>query len=303
MATTADHTNAMSVLSSPATPTVSSALFDVVRRQSTARIVGVSATALVAIAIGNYASAQDLSFAPFFLLPVLLAASKTRRVGLAVAGASACTWVASDVAARETSYDTLLIPVWNAGARFLVFWLVVALASALTRSLAAAQQGSLTDPLSGLGNARAFHAAAEAERRRMARTREPVTVAYIDVDEFKRINDRFGHSEGDRVITAIGDAICDTVREVDTVARLGGDEFAVLFPGTDDTGAARALRRVHDRLNLEAAARTWPIGFSIGAVTFTDAPPTVEEMVAEADRVMYQVKRDGKRAVRCIAAA
>ena len=275
---------------------------DAVGRQSTSRIVAVCLVSVAVVAIGDYASAQDMSFTAFYLLPVLLAASKGERVGLRIAIVTAATWFGADLAARETPYSTLLIPVWNASVRFFVFWLVVVLASALSRSLAAAQLGSLTDPLSGLANSRAFHAAAEAERRRMARIDRPITVAYIDVDEFKRINDRFGHAEGDRVIAAIGEAIADSVRDVDTVARLGGDEFGVLLPETDEAGARHALGRMHDRLNLEAAARTWPIGFSIGAVTFTDAPPTVEAMVTAADDVMYEVKRNGKRAVRCVVA-
>jgi diguanylate cyclase (GGDEF)-like protein len=120
----------------------------------------------------------------------------------------------------------------------------------------------------------------------------------MDVDDFKLINDRLGHSAGDRLLRLVADTIRQNVRGIDVVARLGGDEFAVLMPETDERAAQVVIRRVRRQL-LEAARREdWPVTFSAGLVTWIAPPAGVDEMLRAADELMYDAKRHGKNTVR-----
>ena len=254
---------------------------------------------LALVGIGDVITGADISFTAFYLLPVVLAASSGgRRLGLPLAVVTGIVWFVADFGGRPEPYDTILVPIWNAGVRFLVFVLVVALIDALGISVRHERQLSREDSLSGLANSRAFYEQAEFERRRLSRSSEPLTMAYLDIDDFKAVNDSLGHAAGDEVLRATAQTLQTSIRDVDLAGRLGGDEFALLLPATDEAGAATILQRVHDRLSTEAAAHGWPIGYSIGSVTFRAAPASVDQMVQRTDSLMYEVKRDGKNAVR-----
>jgi diguanylate cyclase (GGDEF)-like protein len=283
---------------------LASVLLEAIGRVRTMSIVLVSLAALSLVGIGDYITGADISFSAFYLLPVVLAGSSGgRRVGLPIAVTTAVMWFAADFHGRPQPYETLLVPIWNAGVRFLVFVLVVALLDALKTSIAHERNLSREDSLSGLPNSRAFYEVAELERRRLARSGDPLTLAYLDIDDFKIVNDTLGHSAGDEVLRATAQTLQASVRDVDLVGRLGGDEFAILLPGTDAEGASIVLGRLHESLQRDAARHGWPIGYSIGSVTYTAAPASVDLMVSRTDRLMYEVKRAGKNAVRSAVAA
>ena len=160
-----------------------------------------------------------------------------------------------------------------------------------------------TDYLTGAFNGRSFGETAAAEIARARRHSHPFSVAYIDVDDFKQINDRQGHSAGDRLLKTVADGLRRNVRGVDTVARIGGDEFAVLMPETDARAAQVAMRRTRRRLLEEARRAGWPVTISVGVVTFDHAPDSVDDLLRAADDVMYSAKRGGKNALRHTTAA
>jgi diguanylate cyclase (GGDEF)-like protein len=279
-------------------------LLDAVGRARAFTIVLASLTMLAMVSIGDYLSGSDLSFSAFYQLPVVLAASSARtRAGVWIAVVTAVLWSCVDVGTRPHPYPSILNPVWNTGVRFLVFALVIALLDALKKTVLHERVVSREDDLSGLPNSRAFYEFAEIERRRLARHGGALTVAYLDVDDFKGINDTLGHSAGDDVLRATADVLRSSLREVDLAGRLGGDEFAVILPDTDAAGATVVLDRLHVALGVEAALRGWPIGFSIGSVTFLSAPPSVDVMISKTDRLMYEVKRAGKNALRSAVSA
>ena len=250
----------------------------------------------------DYLTDQNLSFSIFYLLPVLAGGSRSLRFGLCLSVVTSVVWLAADVTGRDPPYRSVFIPAWNVTFRFLVFCLVVALIDALQRILSHERRLSRRDELTGLANFRGFYEAADAELRRLALTGRPLTLAYIDIDDFKRVNDRFGHAAGDEVIVATSRLLTASMRDVDTIARIGGDEFALLLPETEAADAERLLERVHDRLVAEAGVKGWGIGYSAGAVTFAAPGLSVEAMVADADELMYEVKRSGKNAIRFVAA-
>ena len=169
----------------------------------------------------------------------------------------------------------------------------------LQAALESEKRLSRFDFLTGIPNRRTFYETVEAEAKRARRYRRAMTLAYVDVDNFKYVNDIFGHSVGDELLKLIGSGIRSSVRSTDTAARLGGDEFGVLLPETDSHGASVAIAKITSRIQDEVRQQNWPVTFSVGVVTFTPdaAPESVEEMIKRADELMYQVKHKGKGAV------
>jgi diguanylate cyclase (GGDEF)-like protein/PAS domain S-box-containing protein len=177
----------------------------------------------------------------------------------------------------------------------------VELESALRKSqeaaLAAERRLARVDPLTGLANRRAFYEGAELERKRALRHSRPLSVAYVDLDNFKQINDRMGHEVGDQLLIQIGSILQNTLRAEDLAARMGGDEFAILLPENDYESARTAVYKTHRMLTDMAKDKKWPVTFSIGMVTFSVPPESVEEIVRVADDLMYSVKHNGKNSI------
>ena len=184
---------------------------------------------------------------------------------------------------------------------------IMAMALGSVAILAAAQRDwrdiSRTDGLTGLLNGRGFYEAAAVELARSSRYRHPLTVAYVDLDGFKGINDRFGHARGDEVLVAVALALRKACRSTDIVGRVGGDEFVMLFPETGRDAAEAALLKMRYRVEEATSHHGSRVTASIGAVSFAEPPTDVEALVHEADSVMYAVKAGGKNALRCVEAA
>jgi diguanylate cyclase (GGDEF)-like protein len=166
------------------------------------------------------------------------------------------------------------------------------------RSLSNAHERlSLSDPLTSTANSRMFMTSLGQEIERLRRFGRPFTVAYLDVDSFKSVNDTLGHAAGDEVLRGIADCLNSVAREVDTVARLGGDEFAILMPETGEQAASAALERVADDLDdflRRAAPAVQNIGVTIGAAVYTKKPPSADDAIRFADELMYGGKQAGK---------
>ena len=128
----------------------------------------------------------------------------------------------------------------------------------------------------------------------MRRYEHPLTLVYLDIDNFKYVNDRFGHPAGDRVLRAVAIYAREHSRQTDVVARLGGDEFAFLMPDMNQKSARVVISKLQYGLLEEMRQNDWPVTFSIGVLTCSAAPPTTEELVRMADDLMYSVKRTGK---------
>jgi diguanylate cyclase (GGDEF)-like protein len=187
------------------------------------------------------------------------------------------------------SFSHPTIPYWNAAARLCLLLLAVFVMAALRRALVFAR----TDPLTGLPNTRVFHDAVEAELARARRYGRPFTIAYLDIDGFKRVNDQHGHARGDEVLKEVATTLAGSLRMSDVVARLGGDEFAMLLPEAGEGAARLALEKVHAALTAGVRGSKPEVGFSIGAATFTLPPTSLSVALRQADRLMYSAKRSG----------
>lgn len=194
---------------------------------------------------------------------------------------------------------------WWALWRHMVFhvgWLVIAtlifmLFGGLDAVHAKLNRLSTTDALTGLANRRAFMERLNAEVRRQARTRRPMTLVLVDADHFKRVNDAHGHPAGDQVLAMLGRLLSLGVRTpVDMAARLGGEEFALLLPDTTVDEAEAVCWRLQQRLAAERvelpSGVALGVTISMGVVEGLDQPP--EQLLRQADANLYRAKETGR---------
>jgi diguanylate cyclase (GGDEF)-like protein/PAS domain S-box-containing protein len=156
---------------------------------------------------------------------------------------------------------------------------------------------SRIDFLTKVSNRRAFYEEVDAEAYRARRYNRPMTLIYIDVDNFKHVNDSLGHLAGDDLLTSVAHTIQKRIRQSDMVARLGGDEFGILLPETGEEAASVVVAKIHAALREVAQRKQWSVTFSIGMITFVNPLQSVEAMIKGVDDMMYEVKRSSKNAI------
>jgi diguanylate cyclase (GGDEF)-like protein/putative nucleotidyltransferase with HDIG domain len=164
---------------------------------------------------------------------------------------------------------------------------------AIVRALRAMRL-ALTDPLTGLGNHRHFHERLERELRNAHERRLPLTLCLVDIDDFKRINDRCGHPAGDRVLSRLASRL----RQTGEAFRLGGDEFALLLPGYDEHAALTAAASVVERIGALELDQIGPVTVSAGVATSPQHATERDELIRLADSALYWAKEYGKNRVR-----
>ena len=167
------------------------------------------------------------------------------------------------------------------------------------------QRQAVTDELTGLANRRRFLAQLDTEVARSRRSGSPLAIVLADLDDFKQVNDRYGHEAGDRALRAFADILRSVVRDVDLPVRLGGEEFAVLLPDTDLAGGANLAERIRSTLaaaEIESDADRIHVTASFGVSCFPVAV-AAEDLLVDADRRLYDAKRRGKNRVEVSAPA
>jgi diguanylate cyclase (GGDEF)-like protein len=153
---------------------------------------------------------------------------------------------------------------------------------------------SRIDSLTGAANRRAFYENLEGELSRLKRYGRPFSLAYLDVDNLKGVNDDLGHDAGDAVLCTVSATVRSNLRRTDTVGRIGGDEFAIVLSEADADTARAATDKLSSYLLDAMRQNRWPITFSIGLVTCMKAATSAEELMKKADGLMYLVKKSGK---------
>ncbi|MGH2349172.1 MAG: GGDEF domain-containing protein [bacterium] len=164
------------------------------------------------------------------------------------------------------------------------WWLVLR----LQESRRQLRELAIRDPLTGVFNRRYFREVYASEIKRARRTGEPLSIAMLDLDGFKNLNDTRGHLAGDAVLVSFAEVLRNSMRSVDILARYGGDEFVILMPSTSEDHARRAIQRLRANLAAWSPPHTpTALNVSIGLATLDDAGEALEQ----ADRLMYESKK------------
>jgi diguanylate cyclase (GGDEF)-like protein len=273
-------------------------VLDFLQKQQKKYIVLAAIIIVLVLWIIDYITPPDLSFVVFYLFPVFLTAwFAEKKAGIIIALLSGIAWYTADVVATEHPFHPLS-PIWNVVTKIGFFLIVNFMVSSLRISLEREREMARTDYLTRVANSRYFAEIASNEIKRAGRYLHPFTVAYLDIDDFKSVNDRWGHSTGDRLLTLVADTIRSNIRATDSIARLGGDEFVLLLPETGYDAASVVIQKVHQSLQTAMGEKEWPVTFSIGVVTFRTPPDSVDGMIRVADAFMYSVKHSGKNSIK-----
>jgi len=248
----------------------------------------------------EYLTVALVNLCIFYVIPIFMATWFVGlRAGITVAVVSILSLsVAKWIALGSHIYGFVMY--WDTGIRFGFFLILVLLLSAFKKALKSEQSLARSDFLTGAANVRSFYEVTGRELERARRYSRPVSLAYLDIDNFKILNDRFGHSIGDASLRLVTETIKRNIRATDLVARMGGDEFAILLPETTRDSAHAVSRKIRKLLLDSMEENGWPVTFSIGLVTLVDsaASCTVDDLIRMADDLMYSAKEEGKNRIK-----
>jgi diguanylate cyclase (GGDEF)-like protein len=253
----------------------------------------------VALLVGfaDYSSGIAMSMAVFYVLPVTIAAFV---FGLVPGLLMACFVAAVNLSAEWLQFrlDSEIPPsvaLWNSLSRLTISVLLTVLISALRKQWHHEKIVARIDVTTGAANARALLERLEESLASARRGAFPLSVCLFDIDDFKRVNDAYGHTAGDRLLRHVARAAGEALRPGDTLARWGGDEFVLVLPGADSRDAGAAVERLVATLETAAAENVMPVTLSVGVVTTgPGSPGGANELLRKADELMYEAKRAGK---------
>jgi diguanylate cyclase (GGDEF)-like protein len=241
----------------------------------------------------NTITPPDARLGILYIIPVLLV-TWTEGLVWGIVFAVVTTGFREATAWVQMPPDALMVWRVVTGLAYLAV-LAVAMAGLQTLRRSQAQLARLVtqDQLTNVLNARAFADRLGQELERNRRYPRPLALMYMDLDNFKIINDTHGHQTGDAVLRLVADAMRSSVRQADVVGRLGGDEFAVLMPETDAQLADAAARRLV--VGLRNVFKGTPnVTASIGVVSCTATDASTDDLLRRADQAMYDAKKSGK---------
>jgi diguanylate cyclase (GGDEF)-like protein len=266
-------------------------IFDLPRRPA----LLLSFCMLLAAAALDYITSYDVSLAALYLFAILTVSWNRGIVwGMIFVVLSIGCQIGMGLA-QGHPYSQVSYFYQSQANLFFEYCVAVFLTSQLRSLFERERQTARIDLLTGVKNRQGFHEVLESEISRHLRNGASFCLAYVDCDNFKSVNDRFGHGEGDRLLEAVGHVTAASVRRSDTVGRLGGDEFAILFPETNQAEALAIEAKLREALETITRPRPWwAVTFSIGIATFKSMPSSADAAMGYVDQLMYRAKRSGK---------
>ncbi len=270
---------------------------ETIQNQNKLLIIFLGFALISIIAFVDHTTGHELEFSVFYVFPVyLIILATNQKTGFVISMTSAAILLLIDVVMGEHGLFPPML-ILNSIIRLVFFFIITYLLSSLKNALLHERELSHTDYLTKAANSRYFFEIIQAEINRFKRYQRPFTIAYIDIDNFKSVNDQFGHAKGDQVLQTIANSIKKKIRNTDIFARLGGDEFAIFFPETNQHSARAILSKLHRALLGDMQKNNWPTTLSVGVVTCLADPNSTDELMKLADDLLYAAKSSGKNAV------
>ena len=262
-------------------------------------LLALSALGVLLVALLDYLTGERVALSFFYMVPVIIVTWLSQRtVGVLLALVCAGLFPLADV--LSGSSPEWWVVFWNFCVRGATLVTVVSLVHRLKKALLHERELARTDPLTGTTNPRWFRELTERELDRLARKDIPLSLVFVDVDNFKTVNDEYGHDKGDELLMVIGELLRRSTRPLDIIGRLGGDEFAMTMPDTGFDAACRAVERIRRGFDTELEVAQMPevTSLSLGVVTVNRQPESLDVLLFIADQLMYAAKRAGKNQMR-----
>lgn len=256
-----------------------------------------AAVGLVGYTSNKYPGGKEVSLEFFYFIPVALVAWAVGRSWcMVMAAICASVWFSIDIAGG-IRYDHGTVYSWNIATRFGIFLTMGLLISFLREKMEREDALSHSDALTGAVNRAFLFRLIQMEVVRLARYKRPFTVVYIDLNNFRAVNERLGSEVADQVLVRVVKCVQSHIRVTDTIARVEGDEFALLLPETSLEASQVVTAKISRVLDDAMHEQSWPVSFSMGALTCSRAPKSVDDILLKADALIHEIKQDGKKGI------
>ena len=238
-----------------------------------------------------------ITFSLIYLIPISLAVwFMNLSFGIVISLISMISWATVGIIKDNEFNNTLLFSATFI-IKFGVYIYIVIVLNKLKISLSNAKKASRIDYLTNVVNRKALFEILNLELYKIKRNNNPLTIAYIDVDDFKQVNDNFGHKAGDKLLMKLSRIVYKNIRKTDTIARLGGDEFVIILPETDYETAKIVIEKVRKMISIMMKRNKWNTSLSIGVGTFYNNHYNSGNIINLVDNLMYKVKKNKKNNV------
>lgn len=269
-------------------------LFNILERRRPPLIGFFSVVLIGATCAGVFITNNVVDIKAFLIIPVLLSSWYGSKKSGAFMSVLACLSFVSATLSLGLNPHEMRSILFDTAILFLVLLIVATIVTDFRKVHRLEVTAAETDFLTGACSSRKFYAELANEILRSKRYGHIFSIAYLDVDNFKMINDKLGHTAGDKLLIEVSRCLRTTLRETDIISRIGGDEFACILPESEQEQVISALKKAEIALKAAMKKYSWNVSFSVGVVTFRNLPDDVNEAVKIADNLMYEVKRDKK---------